>query len=95
MGKPKQYSECDPHLHCPWASCRYNLRSELTWKGKVVRENKQADPEHTCALRAAEDGPRSLYQIADLMGFSHEYTRTEFNRALRKLAKALEREDVE
>lgn len=93
MKKPRQYADCDPHQHCPWASCRYNLQAESTWRG--VRENKAKDPEHTCALRAAEDGPRSLYEISDIMGLSHEYTRRTLNTALAKLARKLEAEDAE
>lgn len=93
MKKPRQYSECDPHQHCPWASCRYNLHSEVTWRG--VRENRVSDPEHTCALRAAEDGPRSLYEVAAIMGLSHEYTRRTLNTALEKLGYALEVENAE
>jgi hypothetical protein len=86
MSKPKQYADCAPYQHCPWVSCRYNLQSEVVWRGKRVNENMQDSPTHTCALRAAGEGPRSLQEVAELLGTSHEYARQGLNSALRKLA---------
>ncbi len=61
---------------CLYVQCRYNL---------VLDVAEAQFLEHSCALDEAEDGPRSLAELADIMGLSRERVRQIEQRALRKL----------
>lgn len=77
---------------CPYVSCRYNLYLDVRGDG-VLRVNfPHIEPDEmiaSCALDMAEDGPRTLDQVAALMGMSKERARQLESSALVKLRKAL------
>lgn len=77
--KPKRRSECvDGPRPCPWVSCRYNLYLDIRADGVLRINFPDRDPEEmafSCALDLAADGPRTLDQVAGLMGMSRERAR--------------------
>lgn len=77
---------------CPYVSCRYHLYLDVRGDG-VLRVNfPEREPDEmmaSCALDMAEDGPRTLDQVAGLMGMSKERARQLESSALEKLRKAL------
>lgn len=77
---------------CPWVSCRYNLYLDVRGDG-VLRVNfPNLEPDEmvaSCALDMAEDGPRTLDQVAALMGMSKERARQLEASAMVKLRDAL------
>jgi hypothetical protein len=79
LQKPKRRSECQDGLRpCPWVSCRYNLYLDIRADGVLRINFPDRDPHEmafSCALDLAEDGPRTLDQVAGLMGMSRERAR--------------------
>lgn len=91
--RPKVRSLCENGIRpCPYVSCRYNLYLDVRGDG-VLRVNfPNLEPEEmvaSCALDMAEDGPRTLDQIAGLMGMSKERARQIEASAMIKLRAAL------
>jgi hypothetical protein len=77
--RPKKRSQCvDGPRPCPWVSCRYNLYLDVRGDG-ILRFNFPGKEPHevfqSCALDLAEDGLRTLEQVALLMGMSKERAR--------------------
>ena len=73
--RPKVRAECvgngcNSHRPCLWTECRYHLKSF----------------EASCALDVADDGPKDLMEIGQLLGFSTERARQLELSALRKLS---------
>jgi hypothetical protein len=73
---------------CPWVSCRFHLYLDVRADG-VLRVNfPDREPDEmlaSCAIDLAEDGPRTLEQVAGLMGMSKERARQIEEGALVKL----------
>ena len=84
---------------CPWAACRHHLliESERSRGGLRVHPHaRDVDPvvalfamEHTCSLDAADEGPRTLNEVSELLGVTRERVRQIEEAALRKLGRSL------
>lgn len=87
--KPKKRSECvDGYRPCPWVSCRYNLFLDIRQDGILRLNFPGKEPEdmyQSCALDLAEDGPRTLEQVAIIMGMSKERARQIEDAVMKKL----------
>lgn len=91
--RPLKRGECEQGVRpCPFVLCRYNLYLDVRGDG-VLRVNfPDKEPDEmlaSCALDMAEDGPRTLDQVAALMGMSKERARQLEVSALEKLRDAL------
>lgn len=91
--RPPKREHCENGVRpCPYVSCRYNLYLDVRGDG-VLRVNfPNLEPDEmiaSCALDMAEDGPRTLDQVASLMGMSKERARQIEASALAKLRVAL------
>lgn len=78
-GLPRMRREC-PSGPCHHVACRYHLWTErcLDRQGGVVDLRETAawgDPEHTCTLREAERGPKTLQEIGRILDLSRERVR--------------------
>lgn len=91
--RPLQRVECAESTRpCPWVSCRYNLYLDVRGDGVLRINFPGKEPDEmmaSCALDMAEDGPRTLDQVAALMGMSKERARQIESAALAKLRDAL------
>jgi len=91
--RPPNRSICEQGVRpCPYVSCRYHLYLDVRGDGVLRINFPEREPEElmaTCALDMAEDGPRTLDQIAGLMGMSKERARQLEASAFTKLKKAL------
>ena len=79
LERPKKRSQCsDGPRPCPWVSCKYNLFLDVRADG-VVRLNFPSQEINellnSCSLDLAEHGPRTLEQVALIMGMSKERAR--------------------
>ncbi len=85
MNRPKDFKDCDPSSPCPHVSCRYHLAIDV--KGRSIRVQKRPieNLPHTCAIQAANDGPRGTKEIARILGLSRAMVSLEMRRALDKL----------
>jgi hypothetical protein len=91
--RPPTRGHCENGIRpCPFVMCRYNLYLDVRGDG-VLRVNfPNLEPDEmiaSCALDMAEDGPRTLDQVAGLMGMSKERARQIEASALVKLREAL------
>lgn len=91
--RPPNRSVCEQGVRpCPYVSCRYHLYLDVRGDG-VLRVNfpdREADELlASCALDMSEDGPRTLDQVAALMGMSKERARQLESSAMEKIRKAL------
>lgn len=87
--KPVTRGHCAEAVRpCPWVSCRFHLYLDVRADG-VLRVNfPDREPDEmmaSCALDLATDGPRTLEQVAGLMGMSKERARQIEEGALVKL----------
>ncbi len=90
--RPRNRSECrGGYRPCPWVSCKYHLYLDVRADG-VLRLNfpgkEVEDILQTCALDLAEDGTRTLDQIAGIMGMSKERVRQLEESAMKKIRAA-------
>ena len=89
LQKPKHRSQCvDGYRPCPWVSCRYNLFLDIRQDGILRLNFPGKEPEdmyQSCALDLAEDGPRTLEQVAIIMGMSKERARQIEDAVMKKL----------
>lgn len=90
---PRSRSQCtEGPRPCPFVSCRYNLYLDVRSDGVLRFNFPDREPQElvaSCALDLAADGPRTLDQIAGLMGMSKERARQIEVAALAKLSKAM------
>jgi hypothetical protein len=91
--RPKNRSVCEQGVRpCPYVSCRYHLYLDVRGDG-VLRVNfPDREPDEmlaSCALDMSDDGPRTLDQVAALMGMSKERARQLEASAFAKLRLAL------
>jgi hypothetical protein len=87
--RPRDRSECESGPRpCPWVGCRFNLYLDVRADG-VMRVNfPDRDPDGmtaSCSLDLASDGPRTLDQVATLMGMSRERARQIEEQAMSQL----------
>lgn len=87
--RPRDRSECESGPRpCPWVACRFNLYLDVRADG-VMRVNfPDRDPDGmtaSCSLDLASDGPRTLDQVATLMGMSRERARQIEEQAMTQL----------
>lgn len=79
LPRPTSREQCRASVRpCPWVSCRYNLYLDVRRDGVIKLNFPDRDPDEmttSCALDLAEDGPRTLDQVAVLMGMSRERAR--------------------
>jgi len=79
LPRPSSREQCRGGVRpCPWVSCRYNLYLDVRRDGIIKLNFPDRDPDEmvtSCALDLAEDGPRTLDQVAVLMGMSRERAR--------------------
>lgn len=79
LARPTNRTQCEEGVRpCPWVSCRYNLYLDIRADGIIKLNFPDRDPDGmtmSCALDLAEDGPRTLDQVATLMGMSRERAR--------------------
>lgn len=74
---PRSRAECvDGPRPCSFGACRYHL-------------GPKASVRHSCALDAAAEGPRTLEEVAQLMGVTREFVRSVEQRAMFKLRPVL------
>lgn len=97
--RPMKRSQCESGVRpCPYVMCRYNLYLDVRGDG-VLRVNfPNLEPEEmiaSCALDMADDGPRTLDQVAGLMGMSKERARQIEASALVKLREALGADELD
>lgn len=89
--RPKSRAECcDGPRPCPFVSCKYNLYLEVEPSGSIKVNQPHVDPEAlspSCALDVAEEGGRTLDQVAKMFGVTRERIRQIQERALRKLSR--------
>ena len=94
--RPKLRSQCvDGPRPCPWVSCRYNLFLDIRSDGILRFNFPGKEPHevfHSCALDLAEDGLRTLEQVALLMGMSKERARQIEEVAFSKIKSAVKKE---
>lgn len=87
--RPRDRTECESGPRpCPWVGCRYNLYLDVRADG-VMRVNfPDRDTDGmtaSCSLDLASDGPRTLDQVATLMGMSRERARQIEEQAMTQL----------
>lgn len=91
--KPTCRSECARIPRpCPFVSCRFNLYLDVREDGVLRLNFPDKEPDEvtaSCALDLAEDGSRTLEQVAALMGMSKERARQIEGKSLAKLREAL------
>lgn len=73
-------SECESSARPCERDCRYRLRPP----GRALSLEDLRPP--SCAIDIADDGPKSLREVAQLMGISNPMVQKIQNRAMRKLA---------
>lgn len=89
--RPQTRADClDGPRPCPFVGCRYNLLVEVTAAGSIkmpLGAPWEADPDTpSCALDVADDGERTLQDIADILGISLQWVVQSRAEALRKMA---------
>jgi Sigma-70, region 4 len=94
-GRPQTREECHQTVRpCPFVSCRFNLYLDVREDGVLRLNFPDKEPDEvtaSCSLDLANDGPRTLEQVAALMGMSKERARQIESAALAKLKAALPR----
>lgn len=87
--RPKTRADCvNVPRPCPFVSCRYNLYLDVSDNGRRIRINFKGEPDEmpvSCALDLAEDGPRGLIDVGQLIGTSKERARQVEEVAMEKL----------
>lgn len=98
VNPPRRRGECaDGCRPCPFVSCAYHLALDVTPEG-ALRFAHGHEPEdleamtQTCALDVADDGCRSVVEVAEMMGISRQQTAQLEATALRKLAAAMKQQ---
>jgi hypothetical protein len=89
LERPRNRSQCiDGPRPCPWVGCKFNLFLDVRADG-VLRLNfpgqEIEELLNSCALDLAEHGPRTLEQVALIMGMSKERARQLEDSAFTKL----------
>lgn len=91
--RPPNRSVCEQGVRpCPYVSCRYHLYLDVRGDGVLRINFPDREPDEmlaSCALDMSEDGPRTLDQVAALMGMSKERARQLEASAFAKLRLAL------
>lgn len=97
--RPLKRSECEQaERPCPYVLCRYNLYLDVRGDGVLRINFPDREPDEmlaSCALDMAEDGPRTLDQVAALMGMSKERARQLEVSAIAKLRDALGADELD
>lgn len=95
---PQCRGQCPDVRPCPYVGCRWNLYLDVTPTGSITYnwpelEPWDVPPHQSCALDVADDGPRILEEIAEIMGLTRERVRQIEGIALGKL-EATDRTDL-
>jgi hypothetical protein len=97
--RPPNRSICEQGVRpCPYVSCRYHLYLDVRGDGVLRINFPEREPDElmaSCALDMAEDGPRTLDQVAALMGMSKERARQLEASAFAKIRKELGRREYD
>jgi hypothetical protein len=96
--RPQTREEClSMPRPCPFVSCRYHRYVDVNTekKGSQIKLNfpdvldythmDEEEMEHTCILDLAEEGPRTLDEVGELMNLTRERVRQIEARAVKKL----------
>ena len=98
LPRPSSRTQCRTGVRpCPWVSCRYNLYLDVRADGILRINFPDREPEEmtaSCSLDLAEDGPRTLDQVAALMGMSRERARQIEEVAMGQLRRDFDQEDL-
>jgi len=98
LPRPTHRSQCKSGPRpCPWVSCRYHLYLDVRRDGIVKLNFPDREPEEmtvSCSLDLAEDGPRTLDQVATLMGMSRERARQIEEQAMTQVRRDWHREEL-
>ena len=90
LTRPRTRADCiDGQRPCPWYSCPHHLALVRVLKTGEVRlqsRSVEAMPE-SCALDVADDGPRSVVEIAELLGVAPKNVHAVLGRAVGKMRK--------
>lgn len=97
--RPPNRSICETGVRpCPYVSCRYNLYLDVRGDGVLRINFPDREPDEmlaSCALDMAEDGPRTLDQVAGLMGMSKERARQLEASGMAKIRAALHDREID
>jgi hypothetical protein len=98
LPRPTRRSQCEHGVRpCPWVSCRYNLYLDVRADGILRLNFPDREPDEmtaSCALDLAGDGPRTLDQVATLMGMSRERARQLEDQAMSQIRRDFYSEDL-
>lgn len=98
LPRPMSREQCRGSVRpCPWVSCRYNLYLDVRRDGIIKLNFPDRDPDEmttSCSLDLAEDGPRTLDQVAVLMGMSRERARQIEEHAMSQIRRDWNREEL-
>lgn len=87
--RPRTRGDCvDAPRPCPFVSCRHNLYLSISRKKTVRLAFPGLEPDEmreSCSLDVAERGEHSLYDIAEIMGMTHEGASLILSDAITKL----------
>lgn len=92
--RPRTRGECAGGPRpCPLVGCRHHTAVEVTPVGSLVEVRPGQPVEEStasCSLDIADDGPKTLEQVGAVLNMTRERTRQVEEKALRKVAAALE-----
>lgn len=90
FGRPRTRADCaDVPRPCPFVGCRFNLYLDLNLVGNI-RYNYNCEPwemAHSCVLDLADEMPRDLKRIGELLGLSRERVRQIEHQAMEHAAR--------
>jgi len=82
LKRPTKRDECPPMRPCPFIGCRYNLYLDINGDlGKDAAPWEGAN----CALDIAEEGPKSLEELAAILKITRERVRQIVEAGMAKL----------
>ncbi len=91
LKRPRTRSECPEFRPCPFIGCRYNLYLDVDGRLGVKDAARPWDmPAHgSCALDIAEEGEKTLEEIAAILGVTRERVRQIEESAMAKVSERI------